>query len=180
MASFFRGAGTLPAAASQAAPASPRLLIRHCCRSMFTRSRTAKNQLPPGSSLPSLNHGLMISRMHFTVEMACRKSGGAGMLEARCQGGQIAGHKRGCARGHVLKAGHPVFCQEVAGTERLPVEPDALFTLRPAGGREDRQLATFSTEPAAARWRSPTCLRGFVDTTTQKAAAVQGGLRCPS
>jgi hypothetical protein len=29
-----------------------------------------------------LNHGLMISRMHFMVEMACRKSGGAVALEA--------------------------------------------------------------------------------------------------
>src|ERR1019366_9253978 len=40
-----------------------------------------------------LNHGLMISRMHFMVEMACRKSGGIVALETWCQGGQIAGHK---------------------------------------------------------------------------------------
>jgi len=35
----------------------------------------------------------MISRMHFMIEMACRKSGGPVVLEAWCQGGQIAGHQ---------------------------------------------------------------------------------------
>ncbi len=43
--------------------------------------------------LGSLNHALMISRMHFMVEMACRKSSGVVALETWCQGGQIAGHK---------------------------------------------------------------------------------------
>src|SRR5713226_1367917 len=40
-----------------------------------------------------LNHSLMISRMHFMIEMACRKSGGAIELQAWSQGSQIAGHK---------------------------------------------------------------------------------------
>src|ERR1039458_6663000 len=40
-----------------------------------------------------LNHGLMVSRMHFMVEMACKQSGGAVALEAWRQGGQVAGQK---------------------------------------------------------------------------------------
>ena len=32
-----------------------------------------------------LNHGLMISRMHFMIEMACRKSRGKIVLESWCQ-----------------------------------------------------------------------------------------------
>src|SRR5450432_18877 len=40
-----------------------------------------------------LNHSLMISRMHFMIEMACSKSSGRANLEAWCQGGQLAGRK---------------------------------------------------------------------------------------
>src|ERR1017187_2215554 len=43
--------------------------------------------------LAFLSHSLMISRMHFMIEMACRKSGGVASLAAWCQGGQLAGHK---------------------------------------------------------------------------------------
>lgn len=93
-----------------------------------------------------LNHGLMISRMHFMVEIACRKSGGGVALEAWCQGGQIAGHKADAPKVRSSRQGGQVFWQEVAETERLPVEPDALFTLRFAGRPPDQQLAHFFYE----------------------------------
>ena len=93
-----------------------------------------------------LNHGLMISRMHFVVEMACRKSGGVVALEAWCQGGQIAGHKAEVPKVRSSRHGGELFWQEVDETERVPVEPDALFTLRFKNRPEDRQLAHFFYE----------------------------------
>jgi hypothetical protein len=75
-----------------------------------------------------LNHGLMISRMHFMVEMACRKSGGAVSLEAWCQGGQIAGHKADVPKVRSSRHGGELFWQEVDETERVPVEPVSLLT----------------------------------------------------
>jgi hypothetical protein len=93
-----------------------------------------------------LNHGLMISRMHFMVEMACRKSGGVVALEAWCQGGQIAGHKAEVPKVRSTRQGAQVFWQEIDETERVPVEPDALFTLRFKDRAEERQLAHFFYE----------------------------------
>jgi hypothetical protein len=93
-----------------------------------------------------LNHGLMISRMHFMVEMACRKSGGAASLEAWGQGGQLAGHKASAPKIKASKHGGNLFWQEVDETERLPVEPDALFTLRFNDRPEGQQLAHFCYE----------------------------------
>jgi hypothetical protein len=93
-----------------------------------------------------LNHGLMISRMHFMIEMACRKSGGAVSLEAWSQGGQLSGHKAEVPKIRSAKRGGELFWQEIDETERLPVEPDALFTLRFQGRPEDRQLAHFFYE----------------------------------
>jgi hypothetical protein len=93
-----------------------------------------------------LNHGLMISRMHFMVEMACRKSGGDVALEAWCQGGQIAGHKVDVPKVRSSKQGGQLFWQEVSETERLPVEPDALFTLRLSSRPPGHQLAHFFYE----------------------------------
>jgi hypothetical protein len=93
-----------------------------------------------------LNHGPMISRMHFMVEMACRKSGGDIALEAWCQGGQIAGHKVDVPKVRASRQGGQPFWQELADTERLPVEPDALFTLRFARRPEGQQLAHFFYE----------------------------------
>jgi hypothetical protein len=93
-----------------------------------------------------LNHGLMISRMHFMVEMACRNSGSAVALEAWCQGGQIAGHKVDVPKIRSSKVGGEFFWQEIDETERVPVEPDALFTLRFTDRPQDRQLAHFFYE----------------------------------
>ena len=93
-----------------------------------------------------LNHGLMISRMHFMVEMACRVSGDAVALEAWCQGGQIAGHKVDVPKVRSSRVGGEFFWQEVDETERLPVEPDALFTLRFSDRAQGHQLTHFCYE----------------------------------
>ena len=96
--------------------------------------------------LGCLNHGLMVSRMHFMVEMACKRSGGTVALEAWCQGGQIAGHKVDVPKVRSSKVGGELFWQEVDETERVPVEPDALVTLRFNDRPQDRQLAHFFYE----------------------------------
>ena len=90
-----------------------------------------------------LNHGLMISRMHFMLETACRKSNSAVALEVWCQGTQIAGHKADVPRIKSSRQGGELFWQEVEETERLPVEPDALFSLRFANRPPGDQLAHF-------------------------------------
>jgi hypothetical protein len=93
-----------------------------------------------------LNHGLMVSRMHFMVEKACKISGGAVSLEAWRQGGQVAGHKVDVPKVRSSKVGNEFFWQEVEETERLPVEPDALFTLRFTYRSEGQQLTHFCYE----------------------------------
>ena len=93
-----------------------------------------------------LNHGLMISRMHFMVEMACKISAGKIVLEAWRQGGQIAGHKVDVPKVRSSKVGGEFFWQEAQETERVPVEPDALFTLGFKERPPDRQLAHFFYE----------------------------------
>jgi len=93
-----------------------------------------------------LNHGLMVSRMHFMVEMACKKSGGVVALEAWRQGGQVAGHKVDVQKVKVSRQGGEFFWQEVHETERLPVEPDALFTLRFADRAEGHHLTHYCYE----------------------------------
>jgi hypothetical protein len=93
-----------------------------------------------------LNHSLMISRMHFMIEMACRKSRGAAELEAWSQGGQIAGHKVEVRKIRSSKRGGELFWGEADETERLPVEPDAMFTLRLPQRTTGSQLAHFFYE----------------------------------
>jgi len=93
-----------------------------------------------------LNHGLMISRMPFMVEMASRKSGGTVLLESWCQGGQMAGRKVAVPKIKSARQGGEHFWQEVEETERLPVEPDAMFTLRMTERPAESQLAHFFYE----------------------------------
>jgi hypothetical protein len=78
--------------------------------------------------------------------MACRKSGGIATLEAWRQGGQIAGHKVNVPKVRSSKAGGEFFWQEVDETERLPVEPDALFSLRFTDRPEGNQITHFCYE----------------------------------
>ena len=64
-----------------------------------------------------LNHALMISRMQFLVEMACRTSGGVVALEAWRQGGQIGGNKVDVPKIRSSKVGGEFFWQEVDETD---------------------------------------------------------------
>jgi protein involved in plasmid replication-relaxation len=83
-----------------------------------------------------LQHSLMISRMHFMLEMACRRSSGSVKLEAWSQGGPLAGNKVQVPKIKSSRQGNDYFWQESDETERLPVEPDALFTLGFAAGKQ--------------------------------------------
>jgi hypothetical protein len=93
-----------------------------------------------------LKHSLMLSRMHFALEMACRRSGERIQLAAWSQGSQLAGYKVEVPKVKSSRGGNEYFWEEADETERLPVEPDALFTLRLADRPADRQLAHFFYE----------------------------------
>ena len=93
-----------------------------------------------------LQHSLVISRMHFMIEMACRKSAGKVTLETWAQGGQLAGRKAEVPRVRSDRQGGNTFWRETNETERLPVEPDALFTLRFPNRPQEQQLAHFFYE----------------------------------
>jgi hypothetical protein len=106
-----------------------------------------------------LRHSLMISRMHFCIEMACKKSVGRVQLEAWRQGGPLAGRKVEVPRVKSTRNGDQHFWEESGEMERLPVEPDALFTLRFLDRPEDSQLAHFFYEADRGSMNVPTCLR---------------------
>lgn len=93
-----------------------------------------------------LKHSLMLSRLHFLLEMACCLSAGAVSLEAWCQGGQLAGHKVEVPKVKSSRGANEYFWEEADETERLPVEPDAMFTLRFAARPPESQLAHFFYE----------------------------------
>jgi hypothetical protein len=76
-----------------------------------------------------LQHSLMISRVHCTLELACRKAGTV-HLESWLQGSVLAGHKVEVPHVTSTRNGSDFFWKESLNTQRLPVEPDALFTLR--------------------------------------------------
>ncbi len=76
-----------------------------------------------------LKHQLQISRMHFMLEMAAWKSGGHVALKAWHQSSQL---KTKVITPKLRTSQHPSgqrFWQETDEEERVPVEPDALFTL---------------------------------------------------
>jgi Replication-relaxation len=94
-----------------------------------------------------LKHALMISRMHFMPEMACRNSAGAVELDTWAQGAQLAGHKVEVPSvKSERQGGNQYLWSEKDDTERLPVEPDAMFTLRFTKRPAARQLAHFFYE----------------------------------
>lgn len=90
-----------------------------------------------------LKHSLMVLRMHFMLEMACRASEGRVKLQAWGQGGQLAGHKVEVPKVKSSHGGNEYFWEEADQLERLPVEPDALFTLRFTDRAQADQLAHF-------------------------------------
>ena len=93
-----------------------------------------------------LQHSLMISRMHFMLEMGCRPSGGTRQLEAWSQGGQLAGNKVHVPKIKSSRQGNDYFWEESDEKERLPVEPDAMFSLRFPDRPESQRLSHFFFE----------------------------------
>src|SRR5437867_9429027 len=94
-----------------------------------------------------LQHSLMISRLHFMLEMASRNSAGQVELAAWHQGAELRGHKVDVPeiQSHRLEGSNEYLWEEQERTQRLPVEPDALFSLRfPA--RQEQQLVHFCYE----------------------------------
>jgi hypothetical protein len=78
-----------------------------------------------------LKHSLQISRMHFLLEMAARSAAGEVQLRDWRQGTELRGHKVEMpAMQSRRQESNTYLWEEQQGTERLPVEPDALFTLR--------------------------------------------------
>jgi hypothetical protein len=75
-----------------------------------------------------LQHSLMISRMHFMLEMACRDSNN--VLQAWTQGPELAGRKVEVPRIKSTRRENEYFWQEDTRTEMVPVEPDAMFSIR--------------------------------------------------
>jgi hypothetical protein len=108
-----------------------------------------------------LQHSLVISRMHFMIEMACRKSGGRVVLETWAQGGQLAGRKAEIPRVRSDRHGNEIFWRETNERERLPVEPDALFTLRFPGRPQGQELAHFFYEADRGTMNSTDMLKKF-------------------
>lgn len=80
-----------------------------------------------------LKHHLMISRLHYSLEQACRKSGGRIQLTEWRQGSQIARQKVEVPKVRSSRRGGQYLWEESGETERLPVEPDALFSLTANG-----------------------------------------------
>ena len=109
-----------------------------------------------------LQHSLMISRLHFMLEMGSRTSGGQVELAAWHQGAELRGHKVDVPelRSRRIEGTNEYAWEERDGYIRLPVEPDALFTLRFAGGRSSHFCyeADRGTMPAADMLKK---LRGY-------------------
>jgi hypothetical protein len=93
-----------------------------------------------------LKHTLLISRMHFCIEMACRKSNGKIELVSWRQGGPLTGRKVEVPKVKSRREGNEYFWQQSDETERLPVEPDAMFSLRFNDRPADKQFAHFFYE----------------------------------
>jgi hypothetical protein len=93
-----------------------------------------------------LQHSLMIARMHFMVEMACRQSGGSAKLDNWSQGGPLAGNKVQVPKIKSSRRGNDYLWEESDEIERLPVEPDALFSLALTEGNQNPRQAHFFYE----------------------------------
>jgi len=95
-----------------------------------------------------LKHSLMISRMHFMLEMACRVSSGKTQFESWRQGGELAGHKVELPKITAMRkeGSNEYLWQQHEENVLVPVEPDALFTLRFPERPEGEQLVHFCYE----------------------------------
>jgi len=85
-----------------------------------------------------LRHSLMISRMHFMMEMASRKASSKVEVADWRQGGELRGHKAEMPEmtsRRIEGSNDYVWEEHDNRMQKLPVEPDALFSLRFADGR---------------------------------------------
>jgi hypothetical protein len=86
-----------------------------------------------------LQHSLMISRMHFMLEMTARDSASGMELAAWRQGAELRGHKAEVPElksRRVEGSNEYVWEEHDRRTQKLPVEPDALLSLRFQDGRQ--------------------------------------------
>jgi hypothetical protein len=95
-----------------------------------------------------LRHALMISRLHFMLEMSCRNSEGQIHLSAWRQGAELRGHKVPLPeiKSRRLGVSNEYVWEEQDRTQNFPVEPDGLFTLQFHGRPSDQQLVHFCYE----------------------------------
>ncbi len=95
-----------------------------------------------------LQHTLMVSRLHFMLEMTSRGSGSEVELAAWRHGGELRGSKVVVPEieSRRIPGSNEYVWQERENTIRLPVEPDALFSLRFANRPPDQQLVHFCYE----------------------------------
>ena len=82
-----------------------------------------------------LKHQLQVSRFHFMLEMTARQSAGKLELSAWHQGAQLKTRVEAPrVASRRVQASNAYQWDETHEMERLPVEPDALFTLDVGGG----------------------------------------------
>src|SRR5260370_6599906 len=95
-----------------------------------------------------LQHSLMISRLHFMLEMASRSAHGHVELAAWRQGAELRGHKVNVPeiQSRRIEGSNDYIWEEQDKTTRLPVEPDALFSLRFADRLAEQQPFPFCYE----------------------------------
>lgn len=94
-----------------------------------------------------LKHSLMISRLHFMLEMSSRAPENGVQLAAWRQGAELRGNKVKVPELKSLRVegSNEYVWEELDRTFRLPVEPDALFSLQFSNRRPD-QLSHFCYE----------------------------------
>lgn len=108
-----------------------------------------------------LQHSLMISRMHCVLELACRYSGSRVQVESWVQGSALEGGKVEVPKVRSTRNGGEYFWEETNEKERLPVEPDSLFTLRFKDRPLEQQLAHFCYEADRGTMTTTDMLRKF-------------------
>lgn len=130
-----------------------------------------------------LQHSLMISRLHFMLEMSSRSAEGTVQLADWRQGGELRDRKVEVPeiKSRRVEGTNEYTWEEQARTYRLPVEPDALFSLRFPSPSGD-QLSHFCYE--ADRGTMPMAdmlkkLRAYYHFHQAPAEAPRS-VRCPS
>lgn len=95
-----------------------------------------------------LKHSLMISRLHFMLEMSSRSSQGQIEIADWRQGGELRGHKVNVPEivSRRIAGTNEYAWEEQDCTYRLPVEPDALFSLRFPNRPAEQQISHFCYE----------------------------------